>query len=221
MRNRIHRDILNSDIFESLSGMQLREYQREILNDDSRAILMTCGRRIGQTTIHVARALTCALGSRSQSILYMTPTIEQSKLAYRMARDIFESCDRRVANAFNHTRLEFINGSHIQFVDANHRFKSIMCGYSPNLVLIDNACYIEDTFVECALAIMAESPDNKIMISSTLTSGNTAFHRAREDDIFTGYHLPSTLSPHWNEDTETMLRNLYGDIYSREIEAVM
>lgn len=214
--------------FKETLTMGLREPQKRILECDGRIIVARFGRRTGKTLTLVLKALHSAITDHNMIIAYITPTEQQTKLAFNMTKRLIEQnvIIKQCATGIRKKpmSISFANGSQINFLYTNCYRNRTSCthGMHTDIILIDEADYIDDYNFDSILGLLADSPHVKIIAITTPTgredSGFRRLHRYNDTVIFKyGTH---ECNPNWDDDMEHMMRNLYPEnVYRREIEA--
>lgn len=113
--------------------------QRRIHKRKIRFRVVACGRRFGKTLMACNEIVKFALDHRNANCAWVAPWFRQSKIAYRLIRRAFAKTGNRVIIHKSDTdlRLEFANGSVIQFFSAEN-YDSIR-GDGYHFLVIDEA----------------------------------------------------------------------------------
>lgn len=209
----------------------LREFQKKILRYRGRQVVMRIGRRSGKTHLLAVKAVFEAVSNPLFRITVVTPTEQQSKLIFNMIVDncilqspVLKQCMTRFYKS--PPRIEFTNKSYIAFFTAGSSTGSgavSLRGQGGDLIIIDEADYLAENDLASILGLLAEAPHIQLWASSTPTGKRSHFYEwcTNEDMGFKPFHFPTcTANPHWNEEMEILLKNLYpGDVYAREVMA--
>jgi len=182
--------------FEREGGLYPHEYQSRLLNDESKRIAMRVCRQGGKSLAVAVKATYNCIMRDNYRVLIISPTREQTSILFRKITDfirentwmfdLIEWCTK--------TRMKFKNGSEIFTTAANS-----VRGYSPHLLIIDEAAFVIDDFYMAAEPTLAATNGQLILISTPFgTTGR--FHNAFSNRDYSIYHVPGTKIPHISKD---------------------
>ena len=168
-------------------------YQQDFLLSESKRIAFRSGRQVGKTTMCAIKALYKALKHEKQVVVILSPTQRQSSLMFRKVRayskneliiDLIESESQ--------TRISFKNGSEIHCLPGNN--PDTIRGYSPNLLIIDEAAFVkDDVYVSSEPSLAATN--GQLILVSTPFGKRGRFYMSFFEDEFEKYHIQSIESP--------------------------
>ena len=130
-------------------GLALDEHQRAILDLSIRRWILNCCRKWGKSTMIALKAAHFAAHRPGTTVLVVAPSARQSEellgIAARMLRDLEQ------AATYSQAKITAKNGSRILALP--NQAKTIR-GYSPELVVIDEAAYLPEEMWETALPML-------------------------------------------------------------------
>ena len=152
-----------SRILQSL-GLPPDRWQREVLLSQERQILLNCCRQAGKSTVTSALALHTALFQPRQLVLLLSPGQRQSSEIFRKVVEAYNAIGRPV-RALNETQLkiELANGSRILCLPGQ---EATIRGFSPNLLVIDEASRVPDDLYRAVRPMLAVSQGRLIALST-------------------------------------------------------
>ncbi len=113
--------------------------QKKIHRSKKRFRVVACGRRYGKTLLACNEIVGFALSHSNANCAWVAPWFRQSKVAYRLIRRAFAKSGNQVIvnKSDSELRLEFANGSVIQFFSAENHNNIRSEGY--HFIVIDEA----------------------------------------------------------------------------------
>ncbi len=209
-------------------GIKPLSYQVQILEDDSRNILIVGGRQIGKSLTLAAKATWRAFVKPNEDILILARNLRQAKI-------IFDHIYRYVSsNSFiaQHTtkktisEVRFDNGSVIRCLPSGRAGEGIR-GFSATMVIFDEAAFIpEEVFVALNPSLAVRGA--QVVYSSTPYGKRGFFYQAYEDQksriasnrTFSIYEIPSRMNPYMKVEVLEMEKRLKTAAqYAQEYEA--
>ncbi len=145
-------------------GLPPDRWQREVLLSQDRQILLNCCRQAGKSTVTSALALHSALFQPRQLVLLLSPGQRQSSEIFRKVIDAYNAIGRPV-RAVQETQLkmELANGSRILCLPG---IEATIRGFSPNLLVIDEASRVPDDLYRSVRPMLAVSQGRLIALST-------------------------------------------------------
>ncbi len=139
-------------------------WQREVLSSPHRHILLNCCRQAGKSTVASALALHTLLFEPGQLVLLLSPGQRQSSEIFRKVLDAYNAVDRPVRAVYEtQLQMELANGSRIICLPGQD---STIRGYSPNLLVIDEASRVPDDLYRGVRPMLAVSQGRLIALST-------------------------------------------------------
>ena len=148
------------------------EYQENILNDNSKRIIWRAGRQIGKTAVIAIKILFRAFTRYKEQILIIAPTLRQSNILFSKILSAISSNEiiKKYTNENEGGRLTktmvtfYHTMSEIIAVPAGRYGYNIM-GYSPTLVVWEEAAYIPDEVYSAIEPSVAATDGDMIYIA--------------------------------------------------------
>jgi hypothetical protein len=152
-------------------------WQQDVLNSDSKLKIMNASRQVGKSTVIAALSLHKAHFAPGSLTILFAPTEKQAKelfakvARYHIAYGGEVSADnyRRMSNRGGDTAairamgVAFPNGSRVEAMAATDNSSR---GFSPDLLVIDEAAYAQDSFYDSILPSLAVSQGELILAST-------------------------------------------------------
>lgn len=162
-RQAIYRD--NPAIWaEDELGLHPDPWQKDILESDSKRILLNCSRQSGKSCITSALALHTALYHESSLVLCLSPTLRQSAELFRNVLRFYDLAHPIPSQSESVLRLELENDSRIVSLpgkEANVR------GYAGvSLLIVDEAARVPDDLYFSIRPMLAVSSGRLIALST-------------------------------------------------------
>lgn len=156
--------VLNRDTTRVMlrAAMQPDTWQRKLLRSHPHRALVTTSRQSGKSTCCAAMALHRCHTRPHFVVVAVSPTQRQSTLLVSKVRDFAERLGITLVKA-NAMSLEFTNGSVIYALSGN---ANTVRGYSPDLLMIDEAAYTTDSLYIACLPMLAATKGDLIAITT-------------------------------------------------------
>lgn len=209
---------------EACIGIHPDKWQRDVLRSTSRRVLLNCCRQSGKSTTVAIRALHTALYVPGSLTLLISPSERQSIELARKVFGMYRALDRPVpAEAFSKLTLELDNGSRIVALPGGN--EAGIRGYSPNLVIIDEASRVDDMLYRSSVRPMLAVSQGSLIVLST-PAGKRGFFweaweegRAFEKVKITALDCPRISAEFLAEERVTLGETFYQSEYFCSFEA--
>lgn len=90
---------------------------------------------------------------------------------------------------------------------------------SADIIVLDEVDYMSEADFASIIAILADNPDVELWVAST-PNGKTQLHRLEQLPSYRGFHFPSYVIPHYNDELDEEFRRQFSDIpYVQEVMA--
>ena len=149
-------------------GLQPDQWQVDLLHGQFRNALLNCSRQSGKTTttavLALHEAMFCPKDYPAKDILLFAPTGRQSDELLRKINGFYRSLGRPVARESDRVSvLDFANGARILPLPNN---EEAIRGYSPRLVIIDEAARVPDALYKAIRPMLAATKGRLIALST-------------------------------------------------------
>lgn len=200
-------------------------WQARALESGSKRILMNCARQVGKSTVVGALTLHKAMFTPESLSLIVTPTERQAKITFAKVARFYMAAGGDLSNAsyamkanVKKMALELPNGSEVIALPGN---PDTVRGFSPDLVILDEAPYMEDDLY-IALRPSLAATDGDLIALGTPNGKQGWFYEAwenREEQGWDWYEVPATLCPRISpEFLEEERRSMPAYKYRQEYE---
>ena len=207
-----------------------RPYQRNILRDMHRKIVMRCGRRIGKTVVLAVIALWHAMTKPDTKILIVTPYESQVKLIFdekiKPMIELSPEIQSSIVKVRNQPfEIIFSNRSKIFGMTAGSKsgqHGSSIRGQDASVIIIDEGDLLSQQSVTAVEAIMTTHADVRMIVSSTPTGKREWFYKICTDPRlgYHEYHYRSSDGPEWTPEVEQYFRLTHPiEDYEHEFDA--
>lgn len=151
----------NPDIFtfsKELFDWEPFEYQKKVLEDDVRRLLMVWGRQSGKSTICAIKGLYKAITTKDTTVLIVSPTQRQSSNLFRRMKKLINTIYHKHSSFITRDRygkpyfpyivretqtcLEFANGSEVISLPAGEDGTNLL-GYTAHMIILDECALIK------------------------------------------------------------------------------
>jgi hypothetical protein len=211
-----------------------RPYQAEMLRCTSKRKVFRIGRQAGKSESLCVSMLYNLFTKPGKSedqdfvIILITPYQTQIELIFTRLHELIkmnpdlQNSIKRTVKAPNYT-LELHNGSIIRGFTAGSKSggnADSVRGQHGDMLVFDEADYLADEDMNSAMAIITNSPQATVWMSSTPTGKREGFWKRCQSNLFREFHYPSNVNPLWNAEKEATFRESLTDIgYTHEILA--
>lgn len=209
---------------ETLLGESLWPHQLEVARSEARHRVICSGRQAGKSRTLAVLALHEAFGSSDRRVLLLSA-------GESAARDLLGECARLSSGRLlagsvvdeSKAQITLTNGSTIRSVPASERQ---VRGQSVDLLVLDEACWIEDALWTAARFTIIARPGSRVVMASTPFGRSDGFFAVawragqHDEEGFESFHWPSTVSPLVDEELLEQWRRTTSDReFRREVEA--
>jgi hypothetical protein len=144
-------------------------WQRQVLEARPRRALLRCSRQSGKSTTAAAAALDCALSVPRSLVLLVSPSLRQSSELHHRVRELLVPLHNQPGVASTKPLSETVlslrlrNKSRILSLPSS---ESTIRGYSPRLIVLDEAAHVPDSLVYGALWPMLATGGRLLALST-------------------------------------------------------
>ena len=142
------------------------DWQSAVLLSTSTRILMVCSRQCGKSTTVACMGIHTAVCFPDSLVLCFSPSLRQSHELYIKMRGMYRDLGRPIpAVQESATTLDLANGSRIVSLPGSHE---TIRGFSrPSLIIVDEACQVNDSLFVGAMPMLAASPGGRLVLLSS------------------------------------------------------
>lgn len=161
-------------------------------------------------------------------VVVIAPDQKQIDVIYDLLLDHIEnsvdlSNSKKSSAKSPHRKIEFHNSSRISLFSAGTKSgngASGIRGQKADLLILDESDYLAPADVESVMALITNSPNAKVWMSSTPTGKRQKFYNTCFNPRYKEFHYPSSINPMWTEELERDFRFQLGEAaYEHEAEA--
>jgi len=205
---------------EEVLGFEPFPYQAKILADPSPRIVACMGRQTGKTTTVALKAIHFAFCNADSTTLIVSPSMRQSRIMFDRITAFIEGSRWLRPSVVRDTQtvIELTNGSRIFALPCSlHRLR----GYTADLVVVDEAAFLDDEVVDDILFPMLATTKGMLILLSTPWGKGNLFHRSFTDPAWSVHRVKSSECPLIpREFLEEQKNRMTEDSYQAEYEAV-
>ena len=170
-----------------LFGFTPKEYQANLLRDESKRIVVRWSRQAGKTTCIALRAIWFALTHPKTLTLIVAPSLRQSMIMSDRIGDFLGGLSpeyKSLISKLQRTTMRFKNGSRIVALPNSPQ---LLRGYTANQVITDESGFFKDDQLVFynVLYPMLSTTDGTLIASSTPWSKDSVFYRMCQSSDFT------------------------------------
>jgi hypothetical protein len=173
------------------------QWQVEVLKSDAKRILLNCGRQVGKSTVVSAIALHRAMFFEDTLVLAVAPSERQAKVTFAKIARFYAAAGGSIsATSARKLGIEFENGSQIEALPSN---ADTVRGFSPDLIILDEAPYMENELYEALRPSLAATGGELIAVG-TPNGRQGWFYDAWIEGEWERYRIPSVDCPRISEE---------------------
>jgi hypothetical protein len=162
-------------------GLEPDDWQIRVLRTRKKRVVLLCARQTGKSTVVSFRALHAALYSAPALVLVMGRALKQARELFSKIKSAYMELARRAPVCpvlrWSDDGIEFRNGSRVLCVASS---ADNLRGYSPDLVICDEAAFVRDAVFEVVRPMFAVTGGTLILLS-TAGGRQGAFYEAFEN----------------------------------------
>lgn len=151
-------------------GLEPFSYQKQFLDTDARHRVVASGRQVGKSRMCAWLGLHEAITNAFTQVLITAPSLRQSSMLFSTLTSEIEQSglsDEEWGIARDtQTIIEFDNGSEIHCLPTGRNGNKIR-GFSADMIIIDEAAFIEDKIYEDILEPMIWATQGRLVLAST------------------------------------------------------
>lgn len=175
----------------SIGNMELRDYQKDILNRfDNRFLIEFTSRQCGISAINAIYFLHSAMFSdEPKNILLIANKTIESKELVRKIKDIYKLIPfflKKGVTNWNEKQIIFENGSHIMTFSASKNFG---VGFDVDIILIEDLAQIPygERFFDSVFSVISKIKDSRIIIQSRSNGFNFFYDLVKKSELPEGH----------------------------------
>jgi len=197
MNEKIER-LKNDIVFfaEKILNFKPFPYQKQILLDNNKRIIICAGRQIGKTTIIAVKAIYFAVTNPRTTTLIVSATLRQSMLMFQKIVEFVESSILKQSVVYK-TRTQIIFSNHSKIIALPcGRFGTTLRGHTAHLIILDEAAFMPEEVITNVVMPMISTTDGALWLLSTPWGTDHIFYKiwvSGED--WSKYHFPSSVNP--------------------------
>ena len=168
------------------------EYQRKLLEDQSKRIVVRMCRQAGKTTTIAVRAIWFAATHPKTLTLIVSPSLRQSMIMMDRIQSFLMGLPERLRKTIifkmQRTVIWFRNGSQIVALPNS---PNLLRGYTAHQVICDEAAFFRDDEIVFynVLYPMLATTDGTLIVSSTPWNVDSVFYRMNHDPAFSKHFV--------------------------------
>lgn len=159
-----------SEVIELLTGKEPFDYQQDFLDNPARHKAFVSGRQVGKSLTASWIGLAYAITHQDSMVLITAPSLRQSSMLFKTLRSEMSQSgvDDETWGVTRDTQtiIEFDNGSEIHCLPTG-RDGSKIRGYSADMIIVDEASFIENSIFEDVIEPMTFATGGQIILTST------------------------------------------------------
>lgn len=139
-------------LFES-GGLKAYDWQREALTTDARRLILNISRQAGKSQVGGAKGLHVTMYTPNKTVLFISPSGRQASNIFLRALALFYAIGAPMATTkLSADEIRFANGSRMLALPGN---PDTIRGFSPDLVIIDEASRVSDDLYHAIRPMLA------------------------------------------------------------------
>jgi len=202
---------------EKSLGLEPDPWQAEVLQSDSKRILLNCSRQSGKSTITSALALHTATYHPGSLTLCLSPTLRQSSELFRNVSRFYGLDPSIPSRAESVLKLELENGSRIVSLPGKEQNVRGYAGVS--LMIVDEAARVPDDLYYSVRPMLAVSDGRLIALSTPWGCRGWFYDAWHSSEPWHKWEIPASkcprISPEFLEEERSVLGSYW---YQQEYE---
>ena len=215
-----------SEFVENIIGIEAFDYQKDFMDSDSSRKVFVAGRQVGKSRTASWMALHHAVTHPDSLVLVTADALRQSS-------ELFSQLQTEINNSglgdeqwgierSTQTEIEFTHGSRIKVVPTGRNGNKIR-GFTADLIIIDEAAFVEDSIFHEVIEPMTLVSGGTIVLSSTPYGASGYFYdKAQEAELSDSSWEKTSVSSYDNpkideEDIEEMKKGKTRNQIKQEI----
>ena len=180
------------------AGFQCDPWQTRMLRSDARRQLLCASRQSGKSTVTAIKAVHTAVFVPESLILLLSPTLRQSSELFKRCMDVYRSVDDLVPPVNESAlRIELKNSSRILSLPGA---ESTVRGYSPTMIIIDEASRVEDELYLAIRASLAVTNGKLILLSTPFGTRGFFYEEYKRRDQWEYYAIKASDCPRISQE---------------------
>ncbi len=159
-----------SKFIDEICGIEPFDYQKEFIDADARHRVVASGRQVGKSRMCSWIALHEAVTNAFTQVLITAPSLRQSSMLFSTLTSEIEQSgladEEWGIERDTQTIIEFDNGSSIHCLPTGRNGNKIR-GFSADMIIVDEAAFIEDNIYEDILEPMIFATTGRLVLAST------------------------------------------------------
>jgi len=165
------------------------KYQEAILKDESKQITIRASRQSGKSEVTAVKVLWTAITNSNSQILLTAPTMRQASIIRnKMNAFMLRTPLMQFTINYSQSYIKFKNGSEIYSLPGTN--PETVRGFSPDLLVIDEAAYVKDRVYSALEPSMAQTNGSTMLISSPYGKKGRFYDSHTKLDYYSKYHIP-------------------------------
>lgn len=145
-------------------GLTVDPWQRDLLRRYDHFVLLNCSRQAGKSTAASALALHEAMFTPESLVILLSPGLRQSRELFRKVMTAYDGLGRPVAaRRANQLQLELVHGGRVVCLPGK---EATVRGYSPSLIIIDEAARVPDELYYAVRPMLAVTQGRLLALST-------------------------------------------------------
>jgi hypothetical protein len=190
---------------DEILGFKPDDLQRQVLDSDSKRIIINCHRQWGKSTISSIACLHRALFYPKSLCLIIAPSLRQSSENFRKVHSFLDRLpDCPEFDESTKLSLQFDTGSRILSLPGGNEGATIRGFSKPDIIIEDESSRCSDELYHALRPMMAANPDCKLVLASTPWGQRGHFYKIWTESEEDGWHQ---LDPRDTLDRKTRRTN--------------
>jgi hypothetical protein len=195
-------------------GLAVDPWQRALLLGRERHVLLNCCRQAGKSTAASALALHEALFTPGALVLLLSPGLRQSREIFRKVLAAYDAMGRPVpARQANQLQLELAHGGRVVCLPGK---EATVRGYSPSLVIIDEAARVPDDLYRAVRPMLAVTHGRLLALSTPFGQRGWFYQAWQGTGAWQRICIPWTKCPRIGADFIAEERLALGDAWVQQ-----